>query len=227
MKLIHVKQARSVWLFDIQDLNPRGKDFGEELIDWIKDAYSFAVAPDIDKVLTSPNLPTSGLVFQRGRFQAREDSFVEIVSLTIHNDGIVVDTTSSTQEADRFISDLMESAAKEFGLAYEPEMIRKRLYVSTLIVRLEIAMASFHPGLTAFAERVSVALENGPPSNFQLAGLGFWTDPNDSGVHRTFTVVPQAGKLLSEHRFYSEAPLKTEDHLRLLEDLEKVLTAAS
>jgi hypothetical protein len=231
MKLIHVKQARCVWIFDLQDLNPKGKDVLEDLVDWIKETYSFAVAPDLDKVMPPPskettgNLSSSGLIFQRGRFQAREDSFIEIVSLTLFNDGIVIDTTSSTQEGDQFAADLLSRAAKEFVLAYEPEMIRKRLYVSTLIVRSEISLSTVHPALAAFGERISKALANGvaPQFQFQLAGLAFWTEPNDSGVHKTFSFMPQAGKSLAEHRYYSEAPLKTEDHLRLLEDFERLL----
>jgi hypothetical protein len=224
MKLIHVNQARSVWLFDVSDLNPTGRDFTEELVAWIKGRYSFTVAPDVKEVRAKAgtNNPTA-LMFQRGRFQAGEDSFSEIVSLAIHNDGFVVDTTSSTKEADRFLSDLLGAAAKEFHLAYDPEMVRKRLYVSVLIVKSEMALNTIHHGLAAFAEGISAALGNGLAASFQLAGLQFWTEPNDNGVHKTFTLAPQAGKAFSEHRYFSEAPLQTGDHFRLLEDLERVL----
>jgi hypothetical protein len=232
MKLVHVKQARSVWLFDIQDLNPTGKDVFADVVDWIKESYHFAVAPDLERILAPTeghqgNLPTSGLVFQRGSFQARTDSFVEIGSLTLYNDGMVVDTLSSTQESDQFAGDLLGSTAREFGLAYEPDMIRKRLYVSALIIRSETSLNAIHPGLAAFAERISEALENGPCSQFQLAHLGFWSEPNDFGVHKVFSFMPQAGKALSEHRYFSEAPLKTADHLRLLDELEQILLGMS
>jgi|CZKS01.1.fsa_nt_gi hypothetical protein len=235
MKLIHVKQARSVWLFDLQDLNPKGKDVLEDLVDWIKDTYAFAVAPDLEQALPPPTkdgvstLSPSGLTFQRGRYQVREDSFIEIVSLTLYNDGIVIDTTSSTQEADQFAADLLSRASREFMLAYEPDMIRKHLYISSLIVRSDVSLNAFNPKLAAFAERISGALGNGgnPTSRFQFAGLGFWSEPNDNGVHKTFSFFPQVGKTFAEHRFYSEAPLKTEDHLRLLEELEVILAKPS
>ena len=48
MKRIHTKLARSIWLFDVRDLNPKGKDVLGDLVGWIKDAYAFAVAPDPD-----------------------------------------------------------------------------------------------------------------------------------------------------------------------------------
>jgi hypothetical protein len=232
MKLIHVRQARSVWLFDLQDLNPKGKDVLEDLIDWIKDTYTFVVAPDLEKALPPPTkdgistLSPSGLVFQRGRYQVREDSFIEIVSLTLYNDGIVIDTTSSTQDADQFAVDLLSRASKEFMLAYEPDMIRRHMYLSSLIVRADVSLNAFNPNLAIFAEKISQALGSGG-SKFQFAALGFWSDPNDNGVHRTFSFMPQAGKTFAEHRFYSEAPLRTEDHLRLLEELELILAKSS
>src|SRR5437588_11746610 len=99
MKLIHVQKARSIWLFDWRDLNPRGKDITEELIDWIKDSYQFATAPDAQSahLAVPPTGPVSstqapeGLVFQRGHFQVREELFIEISSLSIFADGIVID----------------------------------------------------------------------------------------------------------------------------------------
>src|ERR1051326_6239646 len=145
MKLIHVQKARAIWLFDWRDLNPRGKDVTEDLIDWIKDSYQFATAPDTQvahlAVPTTSSASTGqapeGLVFHRGHFQVREELFVEISSLSIFADGIVIDTPSSTHDADRFARDLLESAAREFTLSYDPDMVRRRMYVSELIVRSE------------------------------------------------------------------------------------------
>src|SRR5271165_1124353 len=108
MNLIYTKLARSIWLFDIRDLNPKGKDILGGLVAWIKDAYSFAVAPDPANPIpnptpvlapapqTAPQQASGGLVFQRGRFQAQQEISVAIGSLTIYTDGIVIDTTSST-----------------------------------------------------------------------------------------------------------------------------------
>jgi hypothetical protein len=40
MKIKSVK-ARSIWLFDLQDLNPSGKDIAEDLFDWIQGGIRF------------------------------------------------------------------------------------------------------------------------------------------------------------------------------------------
>ena len=36
MELLNVQKARSVWLFDSNDLNPRGRSIGTDLFEWIK-----------------------------------------------------------------------------------------------------------------------------------------------------------------------------------------------
>jgi len=232
MKIKNVKLARSIWLFDLQDLNPSGKDIAADVFDWIKDSYDFAVAPDLRAILAAPKTnPTegdnqplpNGAVFERGHFQAREDVFVEISKLTVYNDGIVIDTPSSTMDGDRFAQDLLESAARQFSLAYDEETIRKRIYSSELILRSEISLELINPRLAAFGTRVSEVLAKDSMVQFQIAGLQFWSEPNDAGKHKLFTLERQVGKAFAEGRYYSQAPMQTNEHFRLLEELEKVV----
>ncbi len=231
MKIIHVRLARSIWLFDLRDLNPRGKDVLEELIAWIKERFDFKIAPDPTAVVAgikaSPaGQSPSGIVFQKGRFQGREGLFVEISNLTLYNDGIVIDTPSSTLDGDQFAQDLLQSAAQEFALTYDNDSIRKRLYVSELIVRSDLSLDVINPRLAAFAARIGEALPEGSKPQFQIAGVSFWSEPSDAGVHRMFTVEHQSGVPLSEGRYYSQAPLPTHEHFRLLEELEQVMKGA-
>ncbi len=204
MKLIHVKQARSIWIFDLRDLNPKGKDILGDLIDWIKDNYGFAVAPDPENpvVTTPPNAPSAapGYVFQRGRFQVREEIFIEITTLTLYGDGMVIDTPASTEEADQFANDLLRSASQEYALVFEPAMIRKRMYVSELIVRSDIELERLSPKLRSFAARITEVMPDGAKPVFQSAGLSFWSEPNDSGAHKIFSLERTAANFFAEHR---------------------------
>src|ERR1700721_985266 len=130
MKLISVTGARSIWLFDINDLNPRGKDVNSELLEFLKEAYFF------DKVPKSPNdidPEKKSLKFERGRFQIKEEIYIQ-VNLEIYNDGFVADTRSSTRDTDKFIEDVLSLASKEFSLAYDPGMVRTKMHVSELTV---------------------------------------------------------------------------------------------
>ena len=236
MKLIHTKLARSIWLFDVRDLNPRGKDVIGDLVSWIKDSYSFAMAPDpqnpipnspapttVQPPQTSPAQAPGGLLFQRGNFQSQEELFIAISSLTIYDDGIVVDTSSSTNEGDLFAEDLLKSAATEFKLAYDSEMVRRKLYLSELIVRSEMSLESLNPALTSFANGLPVTTAGGPTLRFGVGGISFWSEPSEAGQHRLIKIERQLGRAFSEHRFYSDAPLQTDTHFKVLKDFEKLV----
>lgn len=234
MKIIQVRLARSIWLFDLADLNPRGKDISEDLINWIKENYDFKVAPDprviATRVTAAPAIPgnqaPTGIEFQRGHFQAREEIFIEINKLTLYSDGIVIDTSSSTSDSDRFAQDLLQSAVRDFALAFDDETVRKRLYLSELIVRSELSFDLINPRLTAFSRRIEEAVPEVPKPQFQIGTLSFWSDPNDAGQHRMFTLERQLGKAAGDRRYFSRAPLATDAHFKLLEELEQILTGA-
>ena len=171
------------------------------------------------------NQGSAGIAFQHGRFQAREEIFAEIGSLTLFRDGIVIDTPSSTLDGDQSAQDLLQTAAQEFALAYDEESVRKRLYLSELMVRSELSLEVVNGRLAAFAARIGEAFPDGPGPQSRVAGVSFWSEPNDSGSHRIFTLEHQLGKSLSERRYHSQAPLPTDEHLRLLDELERIVTA--
>jgi len=231
MKIKNVKLARAIWLFDLQDLNPSGRDIAEDLFEWIKTAYSFPIAPDLRAMLVARTVqpvaenqaPANGAVFERGHFQTRADVFIEITKLTIFNDGIVVDTPSSTEDGDRFAQDLLETASREFGLTYDGETVRRRMYLSELMLRSDISFDLINPKLAAFANRISEAFSEEPKPRFEFGGLQFWSEPNDTGKHKLFTLERQASKALAERRYYSQAPLQTDVHFKLLQELERIV----
>ncbi|MGD0872560.1 MAG: hypothetical protein ABSB88_23695 [Bryobacteraceae bacterium] len=237
MKLVHTKLARSIWLFDLRDLNPKGEDLLGDLVSWVKDTYNFAVAPDPDNPVPNPPTPTSpipqtapvqapgGLVFQRGNFQTQGEFFVSITALTLYDDGIVVDTTSSTDDADRFAGHLLRSAVEAFKVAFEPAVIRRKLYLSELVVRSEMSLESLHPALATFATRLPSSVAGGQTLPFGVGAVSFWSEPNDAGQHRVFSVERQLGRAFSENRFYSQAPLQTHVHFGLLQELESLVLA--
>jgi hypothetical protein len=215
MELRNIQRARSIWLLDLNDLNPRGKAVGPDLIEWLKDAYQFSKVPkdpnDLDE--------TKALFFGGGQFQVREEIFIG-VELRIYNDGLVADTRESTESSDLFLSDVFESAAKEFSLAYKPEMIRKKMYLSELIVSTGKSLAVLNPKLNQFAEKVTKAAGDKLP--VELAGVSLWSETNPNLLH--FRFERKWGADFSENRYYSRAPLPTAKHLELLNDLEGILS---
>ena len=69
MKVLNVVAARSTWLFDVADLNPKGKSLFPELIDWLKDNYHFKKAPEsAPKEDDNNGLAGEHPPFQRAKF---------------------------------------------------------------------------------------------------------------------------------------------------------------
>lgn len=219
MELLSTVKARAIWLLDINDLNPRGKDLGD-LIDWIKDAYSFAKAPSS---ITDFEKDTNALAFLNGNFQLRDEFFIN-VDLRIYNDGLIADTRSSTKDSDVFLADLLTSAAKEFNLVYKPDMVHTKLYLSELNVRCGHALNKLNSQLQAFAEKLSKVAKVPTPPRFELSALGFWDgEMLLKGNANTFRFERKVNMPPSENRYYSSAPVHTDEHLDLLNDLESIL----
>ena len=216
MDLVSVQRARSIWLFDSYDLNPRGKNIGANLIDWLKHAYEFTKVPssltDLDD--------TKALHYSGGHYRAGRESID--VELRIYNDGVVGDTRSSTEDTDSFLSDLLVSAANEFSLAYKSEIVRKKLYVSEMTVRTGKKLATLNPKLAEFAQKLAFATGGQPAP--ELASIGFWPDilPNPSAS--VFRFERKFGAEFSENRYYTRAPLQTSKHLELLQALEAAIS---
>src|SRR5262245_30408714 len=121
MQLLSIIKARSIWLFDILDINPKGRHIESALIEWMRTYYHFlkypTSIPDVNQ--------GDSLTFTQGSFETK-DGLIS-VDLNIYKDGLVADTRSSTQDTDAFIEDVLHSAVRDFGLVYHPEMIRQKL----------------------------------------------------------------------------------------------------
>lgn len=220
MELLNIVRARSIWLFDLRDINPRGKYLELALISWLKDYYTFTKYPssltDIDQTRGS------GLVFSGGSFYLREDLPLN-VDLSIYNDGLVGDTRSSTSDTDAFVANVISSAVEKFDLVFHQEMIRRKLYVSELHVRSNRPLSRINPRLETFTSRLASLMGTQKDARLEPSSIGFWpAEPAPEGALR-FIFERQLNTSASEQRYYSSAPLQTDDHLQLLNEFEDLL----
>src|ERR1035438_3902196 len=100
MQLLNVLKAQSVWLFETHDLNPRGKSFLPEMLEWLKERYEFQTAPASVKDIDD----SKGLTFKQGSFPLGSDTLV--VEISLYNDGVIANTYSSTAATDMFLKDV-------------------------------------------------------------------------------------------------------------------------
>src|SRR5262245_4929253 len=110
MKIIAVRSARAIWLIPTYFLNPRGM-FVRPLLVAMKERYAFLKTP-LDNPFPPPN---EGYKFEHGMFRKGENSIL-LTSMTVHADGVVVESRSSTEDSDAFLEDVVTWASKEYGL---------------------------------------------------------------------------------------------------------------
>lgn len=221
MKLLSVKQARAIWLINLIDLNPRGRNL-LALIPGIIAKYKFQVFPikpeDLDL--------TKGVKFFGGVFQKNSQAEMN-VNLTVYLDGLLADTQSSTEDSDLFLDELLTSVINELGLVPYKEVLRTKSYVSELLVRTDKSLNALNPKLENFAKRLTslIAGHSHHPIAFETYGISFWTDPIITLPPGPFRFERVGEIPFAENRYYSAAPLQTDTHLELLMEFEKILSS--
>lgn len=217
MTVAHIKLARAIWLVDSRDLNPNGVDI-MPMLDAVRTRYNFQVYP---KTVEEANeYDAKGIVFMNGSFAAEAGGRYTIVKATIFNDGLVVDSARSSTFCDAFLEDVLTFLSQQFGLTYNAGMIHSRLYVSELIVRMDRSISTIFERIAP----VIAKLNRFNGNDFQAAGFGFSRDPEGTRVRPApFSFEREVGKPFSQNRYYSGAPLRTEQHEEILRDLEGLL----
>lgn len=219
MELKSVLLARSIWLFDSDEINPYGKNI-KHVLHAVGERYNFTRYPREDKdfIEISKN-PRDGAEFLGGSFRDL------IVGLTVYDDGLVAETRASTNDTDAFLEDLLQWLVIEFGFVYKPEMLRGKRYVSQLLVTTDYSIAALNPQLVGFAAKLtSLTSTDSNPVVYEPGGISFHSDPGNKIAPSAFVFERRAATPFRENKYFSQAPLQTQVHLDMLSELEKILT---
>jgi hypothetical protein len=218
MKLLRTSLARAIWMIDPETINPAGRSFWE-FYQALAKRYHFSKSPQHLMDFNSSN----ALEFTAGTFMKTKKLHLR-VGLTFYNNGVVADTLSSTEDADQFLADVSEWSAKEFGFDASSALIQKT-YVSQVDVKFDYAAKMANPKLDFIANRLnSEAVPFGAKKvPFALGGLVFWTENIHTPQGQTFKLEHKHETEFAENIYYSVAPLQTQQHIALLEDIEKAL----
>lgn len=219
MKLLSVITARSIWVCDINDFNPKGRKL-EMLSPFLVDTYRFKTWPDPRKLI---DLAKDGMIFQAGEFKGIDGDLVNI-NLSIFNFGIVSETSSSTADSDTFLETLTGQLSENFNLPLYKNIIKMRNYLSQLYVTTEKSLELFNPKLTQISKYLSDNVSGFKKPDYRMAGVSFWADPVNAINPTNFSFERQASKPFSENRYFSAAQLQTDKHLELLNILEGIMS---
>jgi hypothetical protein len=138
----------------------------------------------------------------------------------------LVDTISSTDNAEAMLEDAMIWAAESFNLKYRSDMLNRKSYVSELLFRSEVTLEALNPALKELSERLSKYISDKEDCalSFEPVGISFWFDTlklKMPGV--ALRIERLADTPFSEMKYYSIAPLPTGEHIKFLEDFEAAL----
>lgn len=191
-----------------------------DLAKQVKDQYSFIKGPKNEDLL--PSDPPKGAEFQHGKL-VQLSRIIIIDKLTVFSDGIVVDTSSSTDDSDLCLNDLAQ-----WALTATPGVtqVGPRYYLSQMEVHMDPPLATRMPQFQLIGERTTA----------RLAGYGIQAPVyQPSVIHMYYDTLgkpaPQPGAFVLERRlniphsenvWFSQAPLRTWDHMQLLGELEKI-----
>jgi hypothetical protein len=218
MKVLNVENAKVTWLFDLRLLNPRGMTI-TSLFAGIAERYKFA------KVPANPlDVNEGGLSFVEGVF--RNSKGIDLgVSIKAYGDGLVADTFSNTNNTTEFLRNLAKFAA-ELGFPFPDEKEMGKSFTSILGVSCDVPLIFLNPRLEAIVKLIESKLVtmDGKPRTFEFAGISLFSeDVSQNKAPAVFKFERKFGQPFSTNRYFAQAPLETDEHIIVLEELERIL----
>ena len=215
MKILSIQTARSIWLFPTKFLNPKGRSIIPAL-EGIIDRYSFIKSAPLDEALGSE---MNGLELKAGSFHKQNGVPID-VSVTIYSDGLVADTSSSTEDSDLFLIDALTFLSNNFDLVSYSELPIHKLFLSEVFFTLNEVPDFFSEFTNSFMNKSSRYIDRDKFGDFSFMGINLATDPKLSGKTSFIRIERELNTPFDENRFYSTGSIKTSHHIELLVGLE-------
>jgi hypothetical protein len=208
---IFSKTAKSIWLLPVLHLNPQGVSVAP-IFDGLQKKYSFQSAPQEN----GTRLEKEGLRFESGTFLNQNGIQIN-VNLTLHPDGVVVQTASDTEDGDLFLDDALSWVSENYQFAAPNALPFKKIYTSEIFFELQQTPLLFEEKYQSFLADVSTLVGDSQAGGFDFYGLHLSTDPAKFDKIKTFKIERELNSSFNSNRYYSFASTETKKHLALLE----------
>lgn len=206
--------ARVVAFIEVQELNPKGKAYYPDIVAAFVERFNFQVYPtkpeDFDEA--------KGVRFAEGKFA---DGTVD--QLQIYTHGLILDTRLSTDVSEKLLYDTLVWARSELGLHFDERLIKRKGYGSQLTFESEMRMSKLNPVVGNIAETISSKLSTmmGQAVTYEPTALLFNLDQSMTKLMPgAFSIERRAEIPFSDKKYFSNAPLGTQDHIELLKAFE-------
>lgn len=191
--------------------------YGKTLSAAFEEKYGFLEGPKVVSDFDTNKGVTFLHVFFKGT--------IVIEKAVIYNDGMIVEAKADTDLCDQFIDDAVAWASKNANIKFDSDNGHPRLYLSHLIVDDDTGIANLLRKLSVVGDELSIILESYGDIKRKIEPIGFalQSDVAEKGGPVPFKVERRAGVPFSTNLYFSSAPARTIDHLRLLNRLESIL----
>ena len=217
MQLLAVLLARVTAISQLNEWDPRGRWYLPDFIKAMVDRYGFQKYP---KTLEEYNVQT-GATFVAGKMG---DTVID--SYTIFQGGLVVDTRSCTDNSEKILNDITEWFSGLTGANPAGDKISRKFYLSQLSFRSDIKLDALNPKLQSLASRLtsSVSQYGKQKTEFETTGISFQFD-SQRGLRLALPLRIERleGVPFEENKYFSAAPLPTDEHISFLNEFELAL----
>ena len=216
MRIIAYSSGTLLSLFPLEAFTPMGGLNERQIVSAIGQRYNFGTLPNLS---SRRELEQNGLVYESGFFMT-ESGEATIHRLSVHKDGIMV-RANETGHAEAFFEDLMDWLVQHYGCRW---IDKKSRYLSEVVVEFEKSAAN----MFAKYDKIADVILSGVNKHMDVTAAAFsaLTIEFVSSVETIpkFIIERREGTSVEDERYFCSAPLTTERHLQVLEQIEHLLS---
>lgn len=222
MNIVSYDLAKATLLFPLEEISPLRGINNARIVNDIVNKYQFAKYPNID--MPREELGKTGLKFENGIFMEGQ---INITEFSIFSDGIVVGART-TDEAESFIADMLLWVRQTYGFREFMSTPVSR-FISQIVVefnkRLLKLLRDSNEIVNLVSKRISDIYEEKITLDLARVDLDFDKLGTKSPlIVPRFIIERRPGAVFERERYYCFAPLRTRDHVSILEEIEKSIT---
>lgn len=217
MKLTNLLLCRNIWFVE-RESNTDTADTTFDVVKGLEARYKFM---EIPKTVGEYDF-VKGITFAGGKFDGKR----AITKFQVFSNGLLSESTEGTDFCDKFFDDLIGWANKEFNLELS-ETETGRVYQNEMEFESLLPLDNLFGPIAVIAQKIPELLLEYGQQEYTYGFTGLICDVDSTKVPKAipaqFFLERRTGRSHDENLFYSRAPLRTRDHIELLELLEREL----
>ncbi|OAF06677.1 hypothetical protein AYJ54_19335 [Bradyrhizobium centrolobii] len=181
----------------------------------MQDKYGFVQVPTTIAELDF----TKGVTFLQGYYKG-----LVISKLQVYENGMLCEALADNSACDEFMGEVLEWAKTEHAIPIKESGVKA--FISQLEVVTNVDLEKHLQKIDSVAALIGQSLKSygQPVGLYQMSGIKLHYDSAATPVPRPpeFVFERRAGEPYSTNQYFSSAPLRTADHMRVLNQLEKI-----